>query len=377
MSNVAGIILSNLNSTTNTQMTADRTVAAIPFACRYRLIDFALSNLVNADVSRINVVANYNYHSLMQHIGSGKDWDLARRGAGIRLISPYQLSGKTSSKLYTTHLEALSDIAPIIDDMQEENVVVCDSDIVCNVDLADAIAFHEEMNADVTIVSVLNPRKSTFRHPRVYLRANKEGTVEDIVLGMSCEERHPELCLNMFILKTERLRVYLAESSAHNYHSFTRDILMNHVKDGRIYRYGFEGSYAFVADVEEYYARSIELVTNESAREKLLGIKERPIYTNVHNTPPVLYGKNAHVENSMITDGCVIDGKVENSILFRGVHVGEGSVVRNSIVMGGTYIGKNVTLECVVSDKFALISDGKTLAGCPSLPYFIPKKKRL
>ena len=241
MSNVAGIILSNLNSTTNTQMTADRTVAAIPFACRYRLIDFALSNLVNADVSRINVVANYNYHSLMQHIGSGKDWDLARRGAGIRLISPYQLSGKTSSKLYTTHLEALSDIAPIIDDMQEENVVVCDSDIVCNVDLADAIAFHEEMNADVTIVSVLNPRKSTFRHPRVYLRANKEGTVEDIVLGMSCEERHPELCLNMFILKTERLRVYLAESSAHNYHSFTRDILMNHVKDGRIYRYGFEG----------------------------------------------------------------------------------------------------------------------------------------
>ncbi len=377
MSNVAGIILSNINTTTNTQMTVDRTVAAIPFAGRYRLIDFALSNLINADVSKINVVVNYNYRSLMEHIGSGKDWDLARRGAGIRLLSPYQLSGSTSSKLYSTHLEALADILPIIDDLQEENVVICDSDIVCNVDLTAALAYHEEMNADVTIVSALNPRRGNIRAARVYLRADKEGRVEDITIGREKTEEAPELCLNIFILKTARLRAYLAEAAAHNYHSFTRDILMSHVKDSGIYRYGHEGYYAFVADVEEYYARSIELVINQAAREDLLGNHERPIYTKVHNSAAVRYGKNAHIKNSMIADNCVIDGTVENSILFRGVHVGAGSVIRNSIVMGGVHIGKNVTLNCVVSDKLTYISDGKRLEGCSALPFFIPKKKHI
>ena len=377
MSNVAGIILSNLNTTTNTQMTVDRTVAAIPFAGRYRLIDFALSNLINADVSKINVVVNYNYRSLMEHIGSGKDWDLARRGAGIRLLSPYQLSGNTSSKLYSTHLEALADMVPVIDDLEEENVVVCDSDIVCNVDLRAALTYHAEKNADVTIVSAVNPRRGNFRTPRVYLKADGEGRVEDIVLGMARTDDHPELCLNFFIIKTARLRAYLTEATAHNYHSFTRDILMSHVKDSGIYRYGYEGYYAFVADVEEYYSRSIELVTNHTAREELLGNKERPIYTKVHNSAAVRYGKNSHIKNSLIADNCVIDGTVENSILFRGVHVGAGSVVRNSIVMGGVHIGKNVTLNCVVSDKLTYISDGKTLEGCDTLPFFIPKNKRI
>lgn len=372
----AGIIFSNLNTTTSNLLTADRTVAAIPFGCRYRLVDFALSNMVNAEVANISIVTNYNYRSLMAHIGSGKDWDLARHGAGIRIVSPYQNAYHKGAKLYSTHLEALCDIVEIINSIHEEHIVICDSDIICNVDLAAVIAMHEEKDADITMVTVSAKEKWSVRYQRVAVKADETGTVESIALG-SAGNAGCEIGLNMYVMDTNYLRSILADANAHNFESFTRDILMKRVSEGRICRYLYEGYYAFVADFKDYYTKSIELATSEEAREGLLGIRERPIFTNVHNTPPARYGEAAKVSHSMVADGCVIEGTVENCILFRGVHVGRGSVVRNSVLLGGTYVGKNATLNCVVADKDVLISDGLTVGGCAELPYYIPKKKHL
>ena len=373
----AGIIFSNLNTTTSNYLTADRTVAAIPFGCRYRLVDFALSNMVNAEIANISVVTNYNYRSLMKHIGSGKDWDLARHGAGIRIVSPYQNANYGGAKLYSTHLEALCDIYEIIAGIHEEYIVLADSDILCNIALSDVIAYHKESDADITMVTVKPTARWSSRYQRVAVRANEQGRVEMVALRNETSESTDELCLNMYVMATNFLRSVLAAAMAHNYTSFTRDVLMRRVGEGRINRYLYDGYYAFVADVRDYYAKSIELATDEAARAGLLGVRERPIYTNVHNTPPARYGESARVSGSMIADGCVIDGTVENSILFRGVHVGRGSVVRNSILLGGTYVGKNVTLDAVIADKDVLISDGLHLAGCAELPYFIPKKKHV
>ncbi len=373
----AGIIFSNLNTTTRNLLTEDRTVAAIPFACRYRLVDFALSNMVNAEVSNISIVTNYNYRSLRDHIGSGKDWDLARHGAGIRVVSPYQNAHHGSAKIYSSHLEALVDNSEALSNVHEDHVVICDSDIICNIDLSEVVALHDEKGADITLVSVKCKDNWEVRYQRIGLSVDKNGRVEDIVLTNKRDESHPEVALNIFVMRTEQLRVILTEASAHNYSSLTRDILMRHVKEANFYRYLHTGYYAFVADFKDYYTKSMELLTNPIAREGLLGIKERPIYTNVHNTAPARYGEEASVKNSMIADGCTVEGTVENSILFRGVHVGKGSVVRNSILLGNTLVGKNVTLNAVVADKGAYVSDGRHLAGCEELPFFIPKKKRL
>ena len=377
MSTTAGIIFSNLNTVNNTRLTEDRTVAAIPFACRYRLGDFALSNMVNAEISNIHVIANYNYHSLVEHIGSGKDWDLARHGAGIRMVTPYQNTQQTGAKLYTAHLEALVDVAGIIDDIHEENVVCCDSDVLCNIDLSRVIAYHDEVGADITLVTVPAPKSWSSRYQRPTVRADAYGKVTDLSLNTSAEGSYPEFFLNLYVMKTNYLRTLLATASAHNYKSFTRDILMRKTDSRNYYRYLYDGYYAFVADFGEYYTKSMELVRSPEARLGLLGVKERPIYTNVHNTAPTKYGEGAEIVSSMIADDCVIEGRVENCILFRGVHIGKGSVIRNSIIMGGTYIGKNVTMDAVVCDKSALISDGRTLAGCAELPYFIPKNKHI
>lgn len=373
----AGIIFSNLNTTTRNLLTEDRTVAAIPFACRYRLVDFALSNMVNAEVANISIVTNYNYRSLRDHIGSGKDWDLARHGAGIRVVSPYQNAHHGSAKVYSSHLEALVDNAEAISNIHEDHVVICDSDIICNIDLSAVVAMHDEKGADITIVGVKSKDGWEARNQRICLDADVGGRIRDIVLSNKHDAEHSEIALNIFVMRREQLRTILMEASSHRYSSLTRDILMRHVEQANFYRYLHTGYYAFVTEFKDYYSRSMELLKNPIAREGLLGIKERPIFTNVHNTAPARYGESAQVKCSMIADGCTVEGTVENSILFRGVKIGKGSVVRNSILLGGTVIGKNVVLDSVVADKDAMVSDGRHLAGCEELPCFIPKKKRL
>ena len=373
----AGIIFSNLNTTTSNYLTADRTVAAIPFGCRYRLVDFALSNMVNAEIANINIVTNYNYRSLMKHIGSGKDWDLARHGAGIRIASPYQNANYGGAKIYSTHLEALCDISEMIAGIHEQYIVLADSDIICNIALSEVITQHKESDADITMVTVKPKERWFSRYDRVVATSEPSGIVTNVALRNEQTHESDELGLNIYVMETNLLRSILAAAKAHNFTSFTRDVLMRRASDRRIYRYLYDGYYAFVADVRDYYAKSIELATNAKAREGLLGVRARPVYTNVHNTPPARYGESAAVSDSMIADGCVIDGTVENCILFRGVHIGRGSVVKNSVLLGGTYVGKNVTLDAVIADKEVLISDGMTLSGCPELPYFIPKGKHL
>ena len=145
----AGIIFSSLNDSTLSRLTSDRTVAAIPFACRYRLIDFCLSNMVNADISNISIVANYNYRSLVEHIGSGKDWDLARRERGINMISPFQTTSNTANKIFSTKLEALKSMKEYIDEFREEYVVLMDSHSILNIDLKQVISEHETSGASI------------------------------------------------------------------------------------------------------------------------------------------------------------------------------------------------------------------------------------
>ena len=152
--NAAGIIFSNLHDKSITELTRQRTMASIPFACRYRLIDFALSNMVNSNITNINVVAHYNYHSLMDHIGNGKNWDLARRTGGIKILPPYITAyANQDNTLYNTRLEALKSVIHSIRNIQEDLVVFSDCDVICNIDLKDVLERHVASGADITFIT--------------------------------------------------------------------------------------------------------------------------------------------------------------------------------------------------------------------------------
>lgn len=371
----AGIIFSSLNNNTLSRLTDDRTVAAIPFACRYRLIDFCLSNMVNANISNINIVANYNYRSLLEHIGSGKDWDLARREGGINIISPFQTAHTSLTNIFSTHMEALKNMKEYIDEFKEDYVVMMDSDHVLNIDFTDVIKSHEQTGASITFVTKVADVDYTSKTPRMML-SSVAGKITDISMNSSYNPKNPELALNIFVMRTTHLRKLIEEANAHSKNSFTQMLLSN-VKKENYRTYCYSGYVASVSSFLDYYKCSIQLAKDTEARSSLLWRKEAPIFTRVHNSFPTAHKSTAKVENSMLADECVIEGTVINSVLFRGVYVGKGAVVRDSVLFHGTYVGKNAELNCIVTDKDVHITDGVKLSGNDNMPFYVQKKRKV
>ncbi len=373
--NAAGIIFSSLNNNTLSRLTSDRTVAAIPFACRYRLIDFALSNMVNADISNIYVVANYKYRSLLEHLGSGKDWDLARREGGITFVSPFQSSRQGDNKMFSTHMEALKSMKEYIDEIKEEFVVLMDSDTALTIDINDVIRSHSAHGADVTIVTSKVAEDYTAKSPRLMI-SSVAGKVTQLAMSASFDERHPELALGIYVMRTAYLRTLIDEAEAYDLGSFTLFLLKN-CKSSSYMTYMYKGFAASVSSFLDYYKYSMELVKNESARESLLWKKEAPILTRVHNSAPTKHSSSAKVENSLIADECVIEGTVINSVIFRDVTIEKGAVVKDCVLFHGTHVCKNANLNCIVADKDVVVSSGVTLSGNENMPFYIQKGRKI
>ena len=374
-SSAAGIIFSSLNNNTLSRLTSDRTVAAIPFACRYRLIDFSLSNMVNANISNIYIVANYKYRSLLEHIGSGKDWDLARRESGITLISPFQTASGSETQMFSTHMEALKSMKEYINEIKEEYVVLMDSDVALTIDIADVIRSHEQTGGDVTIVTTDVAPDYTAKNPRIMI-SSVAGKVTQLAMSAAYDERHPELALGIFVMKTLYLRKLIEEAEAYNLNSLTM-LLLKNCKSSNYRTYKYYGFAASVSSFLDYYKYSMELASNEKARESLLGKKEAPIFTRVHNSAPTKHTSTAKVENSIIADECVIEGTVINSVIFRDVKIEKGAVVKNCVLFHGSHVGKNVNLNCIVADKDVYVTDGVTLSGNENLPFYIQKGRKI
>ncbi len=371
----AGIIFSSLNNNTLSRLTNDRTVAAIPFACRYRLVDFALSNLVNANISNISIVANYNYRSLAEHVGSGKDWDLARREGGVNFISPFQTAYTSQTTMFSTRLEALINMKEYISEFKEDYVVLMDSDNALNIDIADVIRNHEQSGAQITLVTKNVERDFSSKHPRMMI-SSVTGKINDITMSSTYTEKNPELSLGIMVMSVMHLRVMIEEAQAYNQNSLT-SILMKNVNTQNYRTYTYKGYVASVSSFLDYYRCSMELVRDEDARASLLWRKEAPIFTRVHNSAPVAYKSGAVVKDSMIADHCVIEGTVINSVIFRGVHIERGAVVKDSVLFSGTYVGKNASLNCVVTDKDVFISEGVNLSGNGNMPFYIQKNRKV
>ena len=373
-----GIIFSNIHDRNISELTRVRTMASIPFACRYRLIDFALSNMVNSNISTINVITHYNYHSLMDHIGTGKDWDLARRSGGIKILPPYiSAFANNENSLYNTRLEALKSVNHFIAGMTEDYVVMSDCDVICNIDLNAMINAHIDSGADMTLAVQKKKLDTESAKKNVLIKSNEEGRIVDMEANPNNFEGEADVNLNIIVISRRYLQEMVLDSIAHDYKSMTRDILMKTIarRDYRVYR--FEGYSATISSMVDYFAHNMELISDPEKYDSLFNIEDRPVFTKVRNSPPTYYSETANVKNSLIADGCVIDGTVENCILFRGVRIGKGTVVKNSILFQDTIVSDNASLNCVVSDKNVFVHNGVTLSGTPSLPFYLNKGRMI
>lgn len=364
---VLGLIFSNMHDGTINDLTKERTMGSVLFGGRYRLIDFPLSNMVNSGIDEVGVITKSNYQSLLDHLGSGREWDLASKNGGLHLLPPFS---HVSSGMYRGRLEALYGVWDFIKTSGADYVVLSDCDVVANIDYSKIVDAHISSGADITavyakdVVSVEQAQKATV------FGINDDGRVVDVLvsphLSGACN-----ISLNMFVLSKEFLKNIVLEANSRGLVSFEKDILQARTHDYKIMAYRFDGYFSRICSMDTFYKANMNLLNTEN-RNKLF-IANKPIYTKVRDNPPAKFAIGAKVKNSLIGDGCIIEGTVENSILFRGVKIGKGAVVKNCILMQDTNIGAKCEVNCVISDKNVVVGDMRMLTGSENYPLYIGK----
>ena len=330
--------------------------------------------MVNSGITKIGIITHYNYQSLLDHIGTGKDWDLARRSGGIKILPPFitAYDAKATNSLYTTRLEALLGVTNFISRCTEDVIVLSDCDTICNIDLTKVLDRHEETGADITVVTkrVSGGNYNAERHSVLVLDENDK--IIDAAEYSSDIKGAFNVSTNIMVITRRYLITVLNDAAAHGYTSFFRDIIAKNVGKADFRAYRFDGYYSLINNLPGYFETSMKLLDSE-VREELFETADRPVFTKVRNSAPTSYSASAKVSGSIIADGCVIEGEVENCVIFRGVKIGKGTVVRNSILLQDTYVGQNVNLNCVITDKNTVIRDGRNLSGHESMPFYIGK----
>ena len=368
-----GLIFSNIHDNNIPELTKQRTLGSVPYGGRYRLIDFAISSMVNSGISKIGVVTHNNYQSLLDHLGNGKDWDLARREGGIKILPPYisSFDNAAANKYYSSRLEALMGTVNFFRRCKEDYVVMSDCDVICNIDLNDVIEQHVRTEADITFVTkVTTPKK---HESIVIANADENGNLTDLYDAKNVEGEQ-RIYINVMVVKRTYLLDVLDVAIGRGYSSFKHDIIQKNIGKENYKVYDYKGCYAHIGSMEGYFDCSMRLL-DKNVREQLFGIKNFPVLTKIRNSAPTRYCEGAEVKNSVVAEGCVIEGKVENSIIFRGVHVGKGAVVKNSVLFQDTYVCPGAQLNCVIADKNVMIKDKRVLSGCEDMPFYIGKNR--
>lgn len=369
-SSVAGIVFANAHDETIERLTKKRSIASVPFGGRYRLVDFCLSNLVNAGVSNIGIITKEKYRSLMDHLGSGMHWDLDRKSGGIRILPPFNVS---RVRLYQNHVEALYGAMDFMVRCKEKYIVVYDARTVANIDIRAVIKKHVDTKADITIVcrkglEIANDDNT------MALDINKEGRV--VLTGFPEKIGVDDYrSMGIYVFNREKLIEIVNNSYETGGDTINDDIISSNLDVLNVIAYEHEG-YTAIMDCPKAYRRANFELLSADVRKDLFN-SERPIYTKTRDDMPTRYGTQSCVKNSLIAEGCVIEGTVKNSVLFRGVKVEKGAVVENCILMQGVTINENAQLDNVISDKNATVSAGMVVKGTVDNEFFLEKNQKI
>lgn len=367
---VMGIVFANVHDRYISALTEQRAMASLPFGGRYRMIDFSLSNLVNAGISKVGVITESNYRSLMDHIGSGKPWDLDRKAGGLFILPPYNTAEAGG---FSGHVEGLIGAMQFLRRSKEKYVVMCDADVVSNIDIEAVVDSHIARGADVTVCYKNGTMPINDRDVLAF-KTDKNFKIEEIYLEEQGKEK-VDFSLDIFVIERELLISLILEASSKNLSNFSRDVIMPKVSALNIYGYKVD-NYAEVIDSLEVFVNANMKLLDPKARKELF-VSTRPVYTKSRDNMPTRYGIDAKVTNSLVADGCVIDANVKNCIIFRDVTVGSGSSLENCIIMQGATIGQNTNLKYVVADKNAAVGDNVQMFGAPTYSSFIKKNAKI
>lgn len=367
MGNVLGLVFANMHDTTLGDMTKNRTMGSVMFGGRYRLIDFPLSNMVNSGISEVGVITKSNYQSLLDHLGSAREWDLARKKGGLYILPPF---GNVESTLYRGRIEALYGAMSFIKHSRAKYVILSDCDVVTNIDYKPIVAAHIESGADITAVAHTGVYSSDDIKTSTVFNVDADKNVTSVLINPDISGTCTT-SLNVFVMSMDFLIETVNDAMAGGNVSFERNILQEKCRELKIKIYEYDNYFSKLNSPESYFKSNMALLEPENARK--LFVPKRSIYTKVSDNAPVKYNLDSKVSNSLVADGCIIEGEVENSVLFRGVKVGKGAKVKNCILMQGTVVGDNAELNYLITDKNVSICENHILTSSPQYPMYVGK----
>ena len=369
-----GIIFPNSYDSLMPELTNDRLMASIPFAGRYRMVDFILSSMVNSGIDNISLIVRKNYLSLLDHLGSGREWDLTRKNGGLNIIPPF---AQKTTRAGAGRVESVMSIVNFLRRQKEKYVVMADANLAVNFNFKSLLKTHAASGADVTVAyyraeieeDALNPG---YNADELYYTLQLDGTrVKEMKIN-SPGEGMQNVSMNIYVIDRILLIKLIVEAYIDGKVYFERDVLIPQLSELNVQAFEFDGYVARIHNMKSYFEESMKLLDEKNLDALFSGNK---IYTKVRDDHPTRYMNGARAKNVMVADGCIIEGEVENCILFRGVKIGKGAKVKNCILMQDTVVQDGAKIEYVVSDKNVTIMEGKEMCGADTFPVYVAKGK--
>ncbi|OPX83786.1 MAG: Glycogen biosynthesis protein GlgD [Pelotomaculum sp. PtaB.Bin104] len=371
MRKTIGIIAGNRRSNYLHGIDKQRPLAAVPFGGRYRLLDFALSSMVNSGLRTVGIITPSNYRPILDELGSGKEWQLDRKSGGLFILPGVNRGLATWDSVFL-----LKDIAKNFEYLENDfsdYVLLCGCNQIFNIDFTGAIAFHEENQASVTLIYKAFKKEEKHQFNGTYLKMTPEGQVDGFLTGEEVSGADGELPLFIdMVVINRKLLMEIIQGYEAVADAGLKDALLENMRMLRILGFPFKGYFARIESVKNYFESSMDLLKSEVRQELFWGINR--VHTKTRDNPPSHYSDQAQVKNSLIASGCKIQGDLENSIVSRNVQVAEDTHIKNSIIMRRCNIGRGVTLENVILDSYVTINEGTILIGQGQAPIVINKR---
>ena len=348
-------------------LTKSRPIASIPIGGRYRIIDFVLSNMINSGIHNVGIFTNTKSRSLVDHLGSGRPWDLDRKINGLFLFN------LTSERSQLKDIDAISENMEYIYRTKQEYVIISSSYMLCNMDYNEAAKYHEKSGSDITVVykKTNNGKKNYVSCSTLYI--DKENKVLSIGKNIGTEDKQ-NISMEMYIMKKSTLIDIVNKCIQTGCHNSIKEVICSGISELNVNAYEFKGYLQCVNSIKNYYKTSMDMLNGKVTKE--LFFNKGLIYTKSKDEAPTKYFNGAKVSNALISNGCILKGSIEKSVISRRVTVHEGAEIKNCIIFQNCEIKKGCKLTNVIIDKNTIISENTVLNGDEDFPVVIEKKFR-
>ncbi|MFA9466552.1 MAG: glucose-1-phosphate adenylyltransferase subunit GlgD [Velocimicrobium sp.] len=366
-----GIILAGGSNNRMRELVNKRATAAMPIAGGYRAIDFVLSSMSNSHIQKVAVYTQYNAKSLNEHLNSSKWWDFGRKQGGLYVFTPTITSDNNS--WYRGTADALAQNLDFLKKSHEPYVVIASGDCIYKLDYNDVLAYHIEKRADVTIVTKRISENEDVSRFGV-IKTNTEGRVQEFE-EKPLRSNSNLISTGIYVIRRRQLIELIESSMQEDRYDFVSDILVRYRTVKKMYSYEMKNYWSNISTVEAYFKTNTDFLKRE-VRDYFFSTYP-DVYSKILDLPPAKYNVGAEVTNSLVSSGCILNGKVEGSVLFKEVYVGNNCTIKNSIILNDVYIGDNTYIEnCIVESRNTICANSSFVGDPNDIKIVVEKNER-